>query len=80
MVYYYSSLWLDLVHLNYISTAPFGTVVFLASKYPITFREYPTPKISPTTDVIGEIAIYFLFFSGGFDCFTDFVCTLAVGG
>ena len=57
-----------------------GAVVFLISKYPITFREYPTPKISPTTDVIGEIAIYFLFFSGGFDCFADLVSALAVGG
>lgn len=37
-------------------------------------------KNLPDYDVIGEIAIYFLFFSGGFDCFADFVRALAVGG
>ncbi len=49
MGYYHRSLRLDLVHLNNISAAPLGAVVFLASKYPITSRKYPTPKISPTT-------------------------------
>ncbi len=55
MVYYYSSLWLDLVHLNNISAAPLGAVIFAIYD---CFMRINHRENLPDYDVIGEIAIY----------------------
>ena len=65
MVHYHRSLRLDLVHLNNISAAPLGAVVFLASKYwkcyenqRRTFRSgHRAPTISAEKDKVYDVLL-----------------------
>lgn len=65
MVHYHRSLRLDLVHLNNISAAPLGAVVFLASKYLEVLRESKknisqwssTPTISAEKDKVHDVPL-----------------------